>query len=351
MGSRAGPTLHHMRAFLLTRNDTPDRAFELRDFPVPPVPAGHIRIRVSVFGLNYADVMMRQGLYRGAPDLPYVMGYDVEGTVDAVGEGVTEFAPGDRVFALTRFGGYSEYAVTPAIAAGHLEAGAGPGLGCALATQCVTAYYVCDFVQTLLPGETILLHAAAGGLGTAVIQYALSRGCTVIAVVGGQAKADYVRGLGVQHAVDHHVEDYGTYIGQHFQGRVDVILNNAGGASVRKDRKLLAKGGRLVLLGAAALSGRKSKLALLKLAWGFGFYSPIGFMGKSQSLIGVNMLVLADRRPDIVGHCFREVSRLHATGVFRPTIGRLFEWGQLAEAHQLLEDRRSIGKFAVRWTD
>jgi len=340
-----------MKAFMLIRHETPEKAFELRDLPAPPVPAGHIGIRVSVFGLNYADVMMRQGLYRGAPDLPYIMGYDVEGEVDAVGEGVTEFAPGDRVFALTRFGGYTTYAVTPAIAAGHLESTAPPGLGCALATQCVTAYYAAEFVQTWLPGETILLHAAAGGLGTAVIQYALSRGCIVIAVVGGEAKAEYVRGLGAQHVVDHHREDYGAYVGRHFNGRVDVIFNNAGGASVRKDRKLLARGGRLVLLGAAALSGKKDKWSLLKLAWGFGFYSPIGFMGKSQSLIGINMLVLADRRPDIVGYCFREVSRLHKEGVFRPTIGRLFEAGQLAEAHQMLEDRRSIGKFAVRWTD
>lgn len=340
-----------MKAFLLTRHGAADRSFELSDLPVPAVPPGHIRIRVTAFGLNYADVMMRQGLYRGAPDLPYVMGYDVEGVVDAVGEGVAEFQAGERVFALTRFGGYAEYAVTPVAAAGHLPDDAPVGLGCALATQCVTAYYSAAHAQTLLPGEKVLIHAAAGGLGTALIQYALSRGCVVIAVVGGQRKADYVRSLGAQHVVDHHSTGYPDYVAAHLGGRVDVIFNNSGGASVRVDRKLIARGGRLVLLGAAELSGRKSKLALLKLAWGFGFYSPIGFMGKSQALIGVNMLEVADRRPDIVGHCFTQVGRLHEEGVFRPTIGQVFDAGQLPAAHQALEDRQSIGKYVVRWPD
>ncbi len=340
-----------MKAFLLTRHGAADRAFELRELPVPDVPPGHIGIRVTAFGLNYADVMMRQGLYRGAPDLPYIAGYDVEGVVDAVGDGVEGFRAGDRVFALTRFGGYAEYAVTPAAATGHLPADAPVGLGCALATQCVTAYYAAVHAQTLMPGEKVLIHAAAGGLGTALVQYALSRGCTVIAVVGGSRKADYVRSLGAQHVVDHHAAGYADYVSAHLNGRVDVIFNNLGGASVRVDRKLIARGGRLVLLGAAELSGRTSKIALLKLAWGFGFYSPIGFMGKSQALIGVNMLEVADRRPDIVGHCMAGVMRLHADGVFRPTIGQVFDAGQLAAAHQALEDRQSIGKYVVRWTD
>lgn len=321
----------------------------MRDMPVPDPPPGHIRIRVTAFGLNYADVMMRQGFYRGAPDLPYVMGYDVEGFVDALGEGAEGFRCGDRVFALTRFGGYSEYAITPALAAGHLAADAPSGLGCALATQCVTAYYAAAFVQQLMPGEKVLVHAAAGGLGTALIQFALSRGCEVIAVVGGEKKEAYVRSLGAQHAVDHHRADYVGYVHRQFGGKLDVIFNTAGGASVRRDRKLLAKGGRLVLLGAAELSGRKGKFALLKLAWGFGVYSPIGFMGKSQALIGVNMLVLADKRPDILRYCFSQVSRLHAEGVFRPVIGRIFAATALAEAHQAMEARQAIGKFVVTW--
>lgn len=339
-----------MKAFVLTRHGTPRDSFELRDVPMPDVPPGHIRIKVSAFGLNYADLMMRQGLYRGAPDLPYVMGYDVEGVVDQAGEGVSGFKPGDRVFALTRFGGYAEYAVTPAIAAGHLSPEAPDGLGCALATQCVTAYYSAAHVQTLMPGEKVLIHAAAGGLGTALIQYALAAKCEVIAVVGGEEKVQYVKALGAPHVIDHHTMDYGAFIDRHLKGRVDVIFNNAGGASVPKDRKLLAKGGRLVLLGAAAITGRRSKLALVRLAWGFGFFSPIGFMGKSQGLIGVNMLVLADKRPDIVGHCFTQVSRLHDEGVFRPVVGKIFGADQLPAAHQHMEDRKSIGKLVVLWS-
>ena len=341
--------MNKMLAHVLVRNSTPSNSFEIRELEVPPVDKGQVRIKVSAFGLNYADIMARQGLYRGCPPLPCVIGYDVEGTIDEVGPDVHDFKMGDRVFALTRFGGYAQYAVTQVMAVSHLPAEAPLGMGCALATQCVTAYHSAIFSQTLLPGDKVLIHAAAGGLGTALIQIALWKGCSVIGVVGGKDKADYIRGLGVQHVVDHHESSWLDYVHHHLGGKVDVIFDNVGGTSVKEGKSILAQGGRIVLLGAAALSGKKGYLNLIKLAWGFGWFSPISYLGKSQSLIGVNMLKIADHRPDQIAVSFNGVSQLYRDGVLKPRVDKIFLQNELDKAQAYVEARKTMGKVVVKW--
>ncbi|MEO6131163.1 MAG: zinc-binding dehydrogenase, partial [Saprospiraceae bacterium] len=287
--------------------------------------------------------------YRECPPLPCIIGYDVEGTVDEVAPGITAFRKGDRVFALTRFGGYAQYACTGIEAVGHLHMDAKIGEGCALATQSVTAYHAAIHSQTLMKGEKVLIHAAAGGLGTSLIQMALWKGCVVIGVAGGKEKTEYLKSLGVQHIVDHQQVSYLDYVRDHLEGSVDVVFDNLGGKSVKEAKSILSRGGRIITLGAASISGKKSKLAIAKLALGFGFFSPIGYLTKSQSLIGVNMLKIADNRPDIIAHEFRQVQKLYEEGVLKPHVGKVFEYTQLAEAHAMMEDRHSIGKIVVRW--
>src|SRR5688572_4052913 len=109
-----------MLAHILTKNSTPSDSFELRETPTPVIGPGQVLINVDAFGLNYADIMARQGLYRECPPLPCVIGYDVEGHVESVADDVMGFKKGDRVFGLTRFGGYAQYAVTQAQAVSHL---------------------------------------------------------------------------------------------------------------------------------------------------------------------------------------------------------------------------------------
>lgn len=338
-----------MLAHFLVKNSTPADSFELRETPVPVIGPGQVLIKVDAFGLNYADIMARQGLYRECPPLPCVIGYDVEGHIEQVAPDVSGFKIGDRVFGLTRFGGYARYAVTQAQAVGHLPEDAPIGIGCGLATQCVTAYHAAVLSQTLLPGEKVLIHAAAGGLGTALVQIALWRGCTVIGVAGGLEKAEYLKNLGVQHVADHHRISWTDYVHQHLNGRVDVIFDNVGGSSIKKGKAILAHGGRIVSLGAAALSGKKGKLNLIRLGLGFGFFSPISYLGKSQSLIGVNMLKIADHRPDMLAESFKGVTMLHSKGILNPHIGATFNGTELDKAHAFLEGRSSIGKIIVKW--
>ncbi len=338
-----------MVAHVLVRNSLPNHSFELQERPIPLVKSGEVRIKVSAFGINYADIMARQGLYRGCPPLPCVIGYDVEGIIDEVAGDVHQFKKGDRVFALTRFGGYAQYAIASVQAVGRLPEDAEIGIGCALATQCVTAYHAALMCQELLPGEKVLIHAAAGGLGTALIQLAQWKGCIVVGVVGGKEKVAYLKNLGVQHIIDHHETSYLAYVQEHFNGRVDVIFDNIGGSSIKKGKSILGFGGRIVTLGAAALSGKKGIINLLRLVLGFGWFSPISFLGKSQSLIGVNMLVIGDHRPDMLAVSFKGVPELFQKGILKPHIGKMFSQSELGDAHQYMQDRKSIGKLIVTW--
>src|SRR5688500_9504959 len=186
-----------MRAWFLTRNSTPKDSFELREIAKPELRPGEVRIKVAAFGLNYADVMARQGLYRECPPLPCIIGYDVEGVIDEVAVDITQYKKGDHVFALTRFGGYAEYVCTAAVAVNHLPASSPVGAGTALATQTVTAYHGAIHCQHLMPGEKVLIHAAAGGVGTSLIQLAKWKQCVVIGVAGGNEKIEYLKTLGV----------------------------------------------------------------------------------------------------------------------------------------------------------
>jgi NADPH:quinone reductase-like Zn-dependent oxidoreductase len=338
-----------MKAYSLVKFSEPKEAFRLIDQPLRQPAAGEVGIRVTAFGINFADIMARQGLYRECPPLPCVIGYDVEGEIAEVGENVTGFQVGDRVFALTRFGGYAQHVTVPSIAVGHLPEDAPLGAGCGLAVHGITAYHGLLHAQTLLPGEKVLVHAAAGGLGITFIQIALWKKCEVIGVVGGHAKVELLKSLGVDHIVDHHKGDYVEYVHKYLGGKVDVILDNVGGASIKKGKSILAPGGRLVTLGAAALSGKRGKLNMIKLGLGFGFFSPISYLGKSQSLIGINMLRLADHRPDIIAEEFKGVEKLYHEGVLNPHIGKIFPHEQLPDAHAFVEGRKSIGKIIVKW--
>jgi len=338
-----------MRAYSLVRFSDTTNAFELSEVPIRSPGPGEVCVQVTAFGLNYADIMARQGLYRGCPPLPCVIGYDVEGYVSAVGDEVTRFKKGDKVFALTRFGGYAEYVTVPSIAVGHLPGDAPLGVGCALAVHGVTAYHAVLHAQNLLPGEKVLVHAAAGGLGTCIIQIALWKKCIVIGLAGGHEKVKYLKSLGVDHIVDHHKGNYIDYVNQYLAGKVDVVIDNIGGSSIKKGKSILAPGGRIVSLGAAALSGKYGKINLIRLAVGFGWFSPIPFMGKSQSLIGVNMLKLADHRPDIIAEEFKGVEQLYAEGILNPHVGKVFDHHELPQAHAFMQARKSIGKIVVKW--
>jgi len=339
-----------MKAIFLVKNGTSASAFELRETPTPTPKANEVRIKVEAFGLNYADVMAREGMYEDCPPLPTVIGYDVVGHIDALGSDVTEFKIGQRVAALTRFGAYAEYAVTMADGVVAIPDHMPAGVATALATQYSTAYFCAEDQTRLHPGDHVLVQAAAGGVGTALVQLAKRRGCIVYGTAGSKEKLDYLRRQGVDFPINYREEDFEAVIKkQRGDAGLDVIFDSLGGSSVKKGRRLLGAGGRMICYGAAELSGGKNIFKILKFAAAFGISSPIPLLQNSRGIIGVNMLRIADNRPKTLARVMRAVADLVIKGELHPEVGGEFSYTDIAKAHDFLASRKSTGKIIVKW--
>lgn len=342
-----------MRAIVLKRFHVkhPNKAFVLEERPIPKPKNHEVCIHVEGFGLNFADVMARQGLYQDCPPLPTVIGYEAVGKIYEVGKEVKGLKAGQRVLALTRFGSYAEYVVTQAQATAVIPEDMDAGVAAALATQYITAYYCANDCVRLHKGDHVLIQAAAGGVGTALVQYAKHKGCVVYGTAGSARKLDYLNEQGVDFPINYREIDFFDFVKKK-RGKegLDVVFDCLGGKAMKKGVQLLDTGGRIVFYGITSRAGAKwGLLSTLNLALGFGFYSPIPFIQNSQALIGVNMLRVADRRPDKIQYCLKNVIRLTQEGIFKPVVGARFKHTAISEAHLLLQNRKSIGKIVVTW--
>lgn len=339
-------------AFHLVKKGSAASAFELRRISLPDLSGEQVLIEVEAFGLNYADVMARLGLYREAPPMPCVIGYEVVGRIIEAGKMADQSLVGKRVVAFCRFGGYSRHVITEKYAVSVIdEMHAGTALS--LATQFVTAYYMVDRSANVQPGERVLVHAAAGGVGTALIQLCKLRGAEVIAKVSSAEKAKLVSGLGADQVVNYRENDYAKQVSKLLGSeRLDVSFNPVAGATFKKDWSLLGTGGRLVLFGGSELSnGKWGLLSTLNFVRKMGFIVPIGLMMRSKSVIGINMLKVADFKPHVLTQCLNEVVRLVNQGQIHPVVGGVYQAGELKTAHRLLEEGKTVGKLIIEWDD
>lgn len=339
-----------MKAIFLKKYGKADQAFEIRETEIPTAGQGELVIKVQSTGINFADIVARRGMYPDAPKNPAVLGYDVTGTIHQVGTGVAGFELGQRVVALTRFGGYAEYALTKKEAVAVLPEGYDMNRATALATQACTAYYCAEDVVSLHKGDCVLIQAAAGGVGSILVQIAKHRGCKIIGTASSKKQA-HLTSIGVDLAIDYTKEDFASIIKRELGDKsVDVVFDSLGGQVFKKSKKLLRPTGKIVLYGAAEqMKSVKNKLKLIGLATGFGLSSPISLLMESQAIIAVNMLRVADHRPDIFEHTMKQVVTLAEKGIINPRLDRVFKVDKIAEAHQYIEDRKSMGKVALSW--
>lgn len=326
------------------------KAFERRAFHLPELGDNQLLVEVDSFGLNYADVMARRGLYAEAPPLPAVLGYEVVGTVKKAGKLADQNLVGKRVLAFCRFGGYAKHVITEEHAVAELN-GYPSGKALALATQYVTAHYMVDRVSNIRRGEIVLIHAAAGGVGTALIQLCKMRGAKVIAKVSSKSKMNLVMKQGADFAVNYREKDYEQSVREFLKDeRVDVSFNPVAGSTVKKDLRLIGSGGRLVLFGASEMGkapyGIFSKLNFVRK---MGFFTPIVYMMRSKSICGVNMLKIADNKPKVLQSCLNEMVEMAQHGEINPEVGNEFPFEKIAEAHQQLEEGKTIGKIVINW--
>ena len=325
-------------------------AFEIREVDLPALKPDEILIKNEAFGLNYADVMARNGLYKDAPPMPCVIGYESVGTVENIGDDVDQSILGKRVLAFCRFGAYGRHVITKSNAA--FEIGALPSQEVlALCTQAVTAYYMTDILSPIRKGDKVLVHAAAGGVGTILIQLAKRKEAIVIAKVGNAKKVDLVKKLGADHVINYRASDYSTELSNILKGdTIDISYNAVGGATFKKDWKLLGAGGRLFIFGGAALSGGKfGLLSALNFLRKMGLIIPAGLMMSSRSILGVNMLKIADHHPLIMNEALRETIQLYKNQKIKVCVGGVFPASEIDKAHDLLESGNSTGKISVVW--
>lgn len=350
-----------MKALTLIKYGSPEKAFELRESTIPEPSPGQVLVKVNAFGLNYADVMARNGLYRDAPPLPCVLGYEAVGTIAKTGAEAKQLAPGTRVLAFTRFGAYAEYVLTRDRAVVPIPETMDNGTAVALATQYCTAWFAAYEMVNLQQGDQVLIHAAAGGVGIALVQLAKLKGCIIYGTAGSDEKLQFLRSIGVDYPINYNKQDFVKEIIniqekvlpsplESGRGRgLDVVFDSLGGKIFSKSRKLLSSGGRIVGYGAADRGKGGGIFADLKLLFGFGFINPAFMLMNSKGMIGVNMLRIADHRPDMLQRCLLNVVDLASKGIIKPHTGGKFNVSEIAQAHEFLESRKSIGKIVVEW--
>ncbi|MET7028252.1 quinone oxidoreductase family protein [Sediminicola luteus] len=339
-----------MRAAFLVKYGASQTAFEVRETEKPSLSPDQVMIKVAAFGLNFADVMARLGLYKAAPPLPAILGYDVVGHIEECGSNISGLKVGDRVVALTRFGGYAEYAVAEEAMAHKIPETFSAGIAVALATQYSTAYFLSHTMANLQEGDRVLVHAAAGGVGTALVQMALLKKCMVFGTCSSVEKMEYLKKLGVHHPINYKKNDFEKEIRLlNKDVGLDVIFDPVGGTSVRKGFRLLGAGGRILTFGVSSMNKNTSFFGKLKVLFQFGIYHPIQFLGGSKGMIGVNMLKVGEERPDKVANAMKAVIQMTEKGDLNPFVGAEYNIELLAEAHQFLESRKSMGKIVVKW--
>lgn len=337
-----------MKAWTLTAHGDPLKVLRLLNHSQPVPQAHEVLIRSEGFGLNYADVMAVKGLYREAPPLPSVLGYEVVGTVEAVGDAVPKELLGQRVVGMTRFGGYAQYVVTDYRVVAVI--GDVPlGHAAAMATQGCTAWYAARILCPLRRAERVLVHSAAGGVGHWLVQLALQAGCEVYAIAGGKRKCEHLSSMGVQHVIDRRAGGCYTALAKVLgEYRLDVSFNAVGGTSFAQDMRRLGSGGRIVSFGGAQ-RGTLGAFGTLRFVWSMGLVVPIFLMMKSRSILGINMLRIAEDRPGIIAECLAGVVQAHARGELHAHVHAVFEADRLPEALAALGSGSTMGKVVVRW--
>jgi NADPH:quinone reductase-like Zn-dependent oxidoreductase len=335
-----------MRQILISRYGAPE-VMVAREAPSPVPAAGEVRIAVRAAGVNFADVLARVGLYPDAPKPPLVVGYEVAGIVNAIGAQVTRFAVGDRVVALTRFGGYASEAVAhqayvfPFHDLSDAEAAALP-------VNYLTALLALYKMANVVAGETVLIHGAGGGVGIAAIQLARLRRATIIGTASA-SKHPALRSLGVDYLVDYRTTNVEFEVRQICGKRgVDVVLDSLGGRSFATSYRLLAPLGRLVMFGVSSISRgeRRNWLHAARAMLQMPRFKPLSLINHNRAVFGLNLAHLWDERGALTAAMQFLLDEVGAKRLL-PVIARTFPLERAGDAHRYMQGRGNIGKIVL----
>jgi len=322
-----------MRAIEITEFGDAD-TLELAETDAPEPREGQVRIDVKAAGINFADIMQRRGHYQGGPEPPYTPGMEVAGVVDAVGDGVGREV-GDEVVSLVNGGGYADYAVADARGLLDIPGEMSFEEAAGFPVQWLTAHNCLHEWGGLEEGESVLIHAAAGGVGSAAVQLADEAGAEVFGTASTPEKLSMAEDLGMDHAIQYTEEDFVDRVNDLTDGEgVDLVLDGIGGETSDDSLDALTDFGRMVSYGAAAGEpGRPNTADLL-----FG----------NKTVIGYHLGRAIEQQPMKVMGAVPELTQLLGDGTLEVQVGHTFDLEDAADAHRFIEDRKSSGKVVLQ---
>ncbi len=302
----------------------------LADVALPEPGAGQVRIRNRGSGLNFFDILQVQGKYQVKPPFPFTPGAEVAGVVDVVGSGVTQFAAGDAVLSLCNQGGFAEYTVADAARTFPVPRGMPLDLAAGMPVVYQTSYFALKDRAAIKPGEWLLIHAGASGVGTSAIQLGKAFGARVIATAGSVEKLEFCREQGAAHVLDYRDAAWVDQVKQITGLGADVIYDPVGGDVFDLSTKCIAPGGRLLVIGFA--SGRIPTIAANRV------------LLKNMSVVGAIWGLHAAHHPGYLGETHRELSALWEAGKIKPPAPVSYRLEDAPKALRDLAERKVVGK-------
>lgn len=329
-------TVPPMRAFRVHELGDPLQVMQLEDVEPPTPPPGHVRVAVAAAALNFPDVLLCRGEYQEKPPLPFTPGVEVAGTVVELGDGVSTVALGDRVIAMPLFGhgGLAEETLAPEAGVFRIPDSLAWAPAAAMHVVYQTGYLALHNRAAIQSGETLLVHAGAGGVGSAAIQLGVAAGARVLATAGGPEKVQVCRDLGAEIAIDYRAGDFVDAVKEATGGKgADVIYDPVGGDTFDRSRKCIAFEGRILVIGFT--SGR------------FPEAPANHILIKNYAVVGVHWGLYSRVKPEVPRQIHERLMALHEEGRIAPLVSREIPLEDAPAALAALGDRGTTGKVVV----
>ena len=333
-----------MKEVIITKYGPPE-VLQVRERHTPIPKKGEVLLQNYFTGINFSEIMARMHLYPGAPKPPTTLGVECCGVIKSIGEAVTKFQPGDRVMILSRYASYATHICTPEEMVMPLPNKFSFEDGAAFPVVYITAYMMMFNLGNFQQGETILIHGAGGGVGTAAIQLARAIGGNIIGTAS-RGKHEKLKAMGVNHCIDYNTENIFQKVMEYTDGRgTELIIDPVGAKNWKISYKCLSPMGKLVIFGDQNFVNGKSfsLLSTLKEFFSMPKFQPMDLMNQNKSVMGYHLGRLVSSE-DKIQRAVAVLYDLIQDEKIKPVIDKVFSFTEAAQAHTYIQNRKNFGK-------